>query len=195
MIIGLTGSIAGGKTTSAKFLKQLGMYTIDADKIAHDLTNLDSPVLYEVLRVFGTDILYENGTLNRKKLAYIIFSDNYMKLKLEKILHKHIVFNIERKIRCNINKYKNILLDVPLLFETGLHNICDLTIVIYTSYQYQIKRLMCRDNLSYEQINKRIINQFPITSKMQLADVIVNNLGSKKDLKKKMKRLYKLFNS
>jgi dephospho-CoA kinase len=195
MIIGLTGSIAGGKTTSAQYFKKLGMYIIDADIISHELTKLGTSVLYEIICTFGKDILYYNGQLNRNKLANIIFSDYSMKNKLEKILHKYVVLHIKTLIACNINKYKHILLDVPLLFETELHKICDLNVVVYTSYNTQLERLKLRNNFNYEQIKQRIMGQFPIKIKMQLSDFIINNLGSKKDLENNVQKLYRLIDA
>jgi dephospho-CoA kinase len=192
MIIGLTGSIAGGKTTTAQYFKTLGMYIIDADLISHELTKIGTQGLYEIVRIFGKDILYYNGQLNRKKLSNIIFYNYHMKVKLEKILHRYIILHIENLIKYNIKKYKYILLDAPLLFETELHKLCDVNIVIYTSYNDQIERLKLRNNFNYEQIKQRIMGQLPISIKMQLSDFIINNIGSKKDLKSKIKHLYSL---
>jgi dephospho-CoA kinase len=195
MIIGLTGSIAVGKTTTAQYFKEFGLYVIDADRIAHELTKLGSPILYDVVHIFGKDILCYNGQLNRNKLATIIFSDCSMKVKLEKIIHKYVMLRIKKLITYNVHKYKHILLDVPLLFETGLHRLCDCNIVVYTSYNTQIARLKLRNNLNYGQIKQRILGQWPIKCKIQLSDFIIRNIGSKKDLKTNVQKLYRLIDS
>ncbi|MDR0915097.1 MAG: dephospho-CoA kinase [Endomicrobium sp.] len=195
MIIGLTGSIAVGKTTTAQYFKTLGLYVIDADRIAHELTKLGSPVLHEIVRIFGKDILYYNGQLNRNKLATIIFSDYSMKVKLEKIIHKYVMLRIQNLITYNVHKYKHILLDVPLLFETGLHRLCDCNIVVYTSYNTQIARLKLRNNFNYVQIKQRLLGQWSIKFKIKLSDFIISNIGSKKDLKTNVQKLYRIIDA
>ncbi len=87
MIIGLTGSIATGKSQSSKIFKQLGCYIIDADKISRTLTTKDSKCLKDIIGTFGTDVLKDDGTLNRKKLGEIVFNDKQLKIELERIIH------------------------------------------------------------------------------------------------------------
>jgi dephospho-CoA kinase len=191
MIIGLTGGIAAGKSESAKYFEELGAYSIDADAISRELTAKGMPALTELVKIFGQDILCSNGNLNRKKLANIIFSDKELKLKLEKVLHGYIISGINEIISHKINKY-NIIINAPLLFEVGLDRICDKIVVVWVPYDIEAKRLALRDNLNAEEIKKRIDSQMPIEEKVKLADFMIDNSGSKKDLKKKITGLYKL---
>ena len=192
MIIGLTGGIATGKSESAKHFKKLGAYIIDADEIARRLTEKGMPALNEIVKYFGADILRADGSLKRKKLAEIIFSDPESKLKVEKILHAYIISCIN-DIAARKYKKHDIVIDAPLLFEVGLDRICDKIIVIWAPYDIQAKRLASRDGLNKEQVKKRINSQMPIEKKAELADYIVDNSGSKAALGKKIKELYPLF--
>jgi dephospho-CoA kinase len=194
MIIGLTGGIAAGKSESAKYFESLGAYAIDADAIAHELTAKGMPALNELVKSFGAGILLPAGDLNRKKLADIIFSDEKAKLKIEKILHAHIISRVNETISQNIKKC-NIVIDVPLLFEVGLDRICDKIVVVRVSYDIQIQRLSLRDKLNADQAKKRISSQMPMEKKVKLANFVIGNSGSKEDLQKRVKDLYKLLTS
>jgi len=190
MIIGLTGSIATGKSQSSKIFKQLGCYIIDADKLSRTLTVKNSKCLTDIVKVFGKDILKSNGELNRKKLGSIVFSNKAAKTELEKIIHPHIIKKTNEVIA---KKYKtvDIIVDAPLLFEVGLDRVCDKVIVIYAKYHLQLKRLMKRDNLSKQEAEKRIALQMPIEEKMKLADITIDNSGTLAELKKNIKFIYK----
>jgi dephospho-CoA kinase len=194
MVIGLTGSIATGKSESAKYFEELGAHSIDADTISRELTAKGMPALNKLINFFGHDILCSNGILNRKKLASIIFSDKQAKLKVEKLLHTYIISRINEIISHKINKY-NVVVNAPLLFEVGLDKICDKTVVIWLPYDIQTKRLAKRDNLNAEEIEDRISSQMPIEEKVKLADFVIDNTGSKKKLRKNIKNLYKLLTS
>ncbi len=191
MIIGLTGSIATGKSQSSKIFKKLGCYIIDADKLSRTLTTKDSKCLKEIVETFGTDILNYNGTLNRKKLGQIVFNDKQAKMDLERIIHPHIINKTNEIIAKKYNK-TNIIVDAPLLFEVGLDRVCDKVIVIYARYHIQITRFMKRDNLSKEEAIKRIALQMPIEDKMKLADITIDNSGTLLELKKNIKFIYRI---
>jgi dephospho-CoA kinase len=192
MIIGLTGGIAAGKSESAKYFESIDDYaTIDSDAIAHELTAKGMPALDELVKSFGIGILFSDGDLNRKKLADIIFSDEKAKLRIEKILHTHIISRIDEIISQNIKK-RNIVIDAPLLFEVGLDRICDKIVVMRVSYDIQVQRLALRDKLNEDQSKKRISSQMPMGKKVELADFVIDNAGSKEDLKERVKDLYKL---
>jgi dephospho-CoA kinase len=194
MIIGLTGGIASGKSESAKYFESLDAYVIDADEIAHELAAKGMPTLGELAKNFGTGVLLPSGDLNRKKLADIIFSDEKAKLKIEKIFHGHIISCINETISQNIKKC-NIVLDAPLLFEVGLDRICDKIVVVWVSDDIQVERLSLRDKLNADQAKKRINSQMPLGEKIELADFVIDNSGSKEDLKKRVRGLCELLTS
>jgi dephospho-CoA kinase len=194
MIIGLTGGIATGKSEAAKIFKQSGCYIIDADKISKQLTSKGSDVLKKIEESFGAGILTSKKTLNRKKLANLIFNDKGAKLQLERILHVYIIKKIN-EIAAKKYKDADIIIDAPLLFEVGLDRICEKVVVIYAKHSLQIKRFMKRDRLSKEEAKKRIAVQMPIEEKMMLATVVIDNSSSLKDLEKNIKRIYSCFKS
>jgi dephospho-CoA kinase len=195
MIIGLTGGIASGKSESAKYFEELGAFCIDADAVAKELTCKDKPALQEIAKVFGDDILSVEGTLNREKLADIIFSDVSSKLKVEEILHSRIISRINEIISKEISEKEVIVVNAPLLFETGLDKVCDKIVTIKISYDIQVERLALRDGLNDDEIKKRIASQMPMEEKVKLSDFVVDNSGSKKDLKKKIENIYRLLTS
>jgi dephospho-CoA kinase len=195
MIIGLTGSIGTGKSESAKYFEALGVCSIDADLISRYFTNRGMPALNVLVKNFGQDILHSGGILNRKKLADIIFSNKQAKLMVEKILHVYIVTCINKIISYKIKNKRIIIINAPLLFETGLDVICDRIVTIWLPHDVQMKRLILRDQLDIDVIKKRIDSQMSIEKKIKLSDFIIDNTGSKKDLKNDICDLYKLLTS
>ena len=189
MIIGLSGGIATGKSEASKIFKQLGCYIIDADKISKQLTSKGSDVLRKIVESFGTNILTKKGSLNRKKLGHLIFSNKGAKLQLERILHVYILKKINEIVA---KKYKDvdIIIDAPLLFEVGLDRICDKVVVIYAKYSLQLKRFMKRDKLQKQEAEQRIAVQMPIEEKMMLATVVIDNSFTLKELNKNIKQIY-----
>ena len=157
MIIGLTGGIATGKSTVAKFLKELNITVIDSDKIAHEiLTYRDT--IDEIRREFGKIVIDKDGSINRKKLGEIVFDDLNKLKKLESITHHKIFEVIDKRIKQNKDG-KIIVLDAPLLFETSLDKKVDETWVVYTSKETQINRIIERDNLNKKEDSKKTKNQ------------------------------------
>lgn len=194
MIIGLTGGIATGKSESAKYFEELGVYSIDADAISRDVTKHGMPALAELVKIFGNDILRYDGNLDRKKLANIVFSDKQSKLEVEKVLHAYIFSRVNEIVLRKTNKH-DVVVNAPLLFEVGLDRICDKIVVIWIPYDIEVKRLALRDNLNATEIKKRIDSQMPLEKKVELADFVIDNSGSKKELKEKIINLHKLLTS
>ncbi|MDR1511226.1 MAG: dephospho-CoA kinase [Endomicrobium sp.] len=195
MIIGLTGGIAAGKSETAKFFESFGAYNVDADKISRELTENNKPDLKRLVDEFGQNILYADGTLDREKLANMIFSDKKIKFNVEKILHPCIISCINETVSQHKISNDMILINAPLLFEVGLDKICDKSVVIWTSYDVQVNRLAMRSKLDVYQAKKIISSQMPIKEKIELADFVIDNSGSKADLKRNVENFYKLLTS
>jgi dephospho-CoA kinase len=192
MIIGLTGGIATGKSESAKYLQELGAYCIDADLISKELTQKGLPAFHSLVKEFGENILLSDGSLDRKKLGNIIFSNKKSKSKVEEILHTHIIYHINKIVLKKKNEYNIVIINAPLLFEVGLDRLCDKVIVVWAPHKIEIARLVIRDNLNIQEAKKRIQSQMPIGKKMELADFVVDNSGTKQKLKRNITSLYKL---
>ena len=173
-IIGLTGGSGTGKSEAAKFLASLGAVHLDADAISHELTEPGGEALEPIRAEFGEDVFREDGTLDRRALANITFSDPARKRALEAILHPRIQRDIMRGIdRAAEEGAKVVILDVPLLFETGMDALCDETWVLSADPETQVARVMMRDRVEREQVEARIQNQMPAEEKEKLATQVI----------------------
>ena len=191
MIIGLTGGIASGKSTVSNILRQQDVYIIDADKIAHQIMQKGHKGYKKVVDQFGESILDSQNQIDRAKLGEIVFSDNEKLKKLENITHPLVISVIKEKIEKKQGDYEHIIVDAPLLFESGLDSLTDQDWVVYVDYDIQLKRLMKRDDLSREEAKNRIKKQLSLEKKKELADVVINNNGSIKELEEKVLHKWK----
>ncbi|MFP4017090.1 MAG: dephospho-CoA kinase [Halanaerobiales bacterium] len=182
MIIGLTGGIASGKSTVSSILDELGAALIDSDKLAHDVLK-EKPVCDRIIENFGTQVLNENGEVNRSRLGEIVFNDPEKRKRLENITHPVIISRIHKKIKEYEKQNRIIVLDAPLLFKVNLDRIVDQTWVVYVDRETQIKRLMARSTLNYEDARARVESQLSLEKKKAMADVVINNMHSIAQLK------------
>ena len=172
MIIGITGSIACGKSTVSGYLKSEGYVVIDADKIGHEA--LDSDYVKEkLILTFGNDIL-ENNKINRRKLGELVFGNSSNLNVLNSIIHPEIRKKILEKIDKNNDK-ELIFIDVALLFEAKFDDLVDKIIVVYVDENTQLTRLMKRNSISKKEALSRIVSQMSPIEKAKLGDYTVNN--------------------
>jgi len=193
MRVGLTGSIATGKSSVANMLKELGVYIIDADEIAHDALKKTEKPYKQILDVFGSNILDEQGNIDRKKLGSIVLNDKQKLAVLESIIHPYVQQKrkeIEESILQN-DRNAVIIYDVPLLFEKHLENSFDKIIVVYVPKDIQIKRLMKRQNISYDEALNLINLQICIEEKKKKADFVIDNSYSLENTKKQVLEVFK----
>lgn len=193
LFIGLTGSIATGKSLAAKEFEKLGCYVIDADELAHKTLMKDSNIYHKIIAVFGRGIIGENENIDRKKLSAIVLNDKEKLKLLENMVHPEVERLRNEEINNITKKDKNavIIYDVPLLFEKKMRNLFNYTIVVYAPFDIQIKRLMARNNLSYEEAEKRISIQMPISKKVKSADFVIDNSGSIENTKNQIRNIFK----
>ena len=190
LILGITGGLATGKSSVAQMFGNLGAKVVSADKIARELLKPRSLYFERVVKEFGQEIL-KNGEIDRKKLADIVFKDRSKLKRLERIVHPQV----KKMIRKEIQAYKKftkkgvIVLDVPLLFEAGLEKFVQYTIVVKASRKEQLKRAQ-KLSLDRNKALERIRAQWPLGAKLRLADIVINNEGSKKQTEKKVKRIW-----
>lgn len=158
-IIGITGNSGSGKSTIAKSIKEkYNGIIIDADKIAKEMTNYNSKYLEEIIRIFGTKII-KNNKLDRKELSKIVFNDKKERDKLNKLTFKYVVDEIKNRINIIKGKDEFIILDVPLLFESKLNELCDFVIGVIADQNEKVDRICKRDNINQEEALKRIKSQ------------------------------------
>lgn len=175
-ILGITGGIASGKTTVTSYLKSKNIFVIDSDQIVHDLYEFDKSMREEIENLLHIDLNMQDY---KKEIARIIFNNDSLRLNLNQIIHPRVYQMIERLIALNSHE-RLIVLDIPLLFETRMQNLCDWISVVYVSKQIQIKRLMLRNQMKEHDARLRIDSQMPLDEKRKLAHYVLDN---QKDLK------------
>lgn len=181
--IGLTGSIATGKSTVARLIQSLDLPVIDADHISHQITKRGADGYAEVVSHFGNDIVALDLEIDRKKLGEIIFQDLKKKKELENILHPLIHAQVQRlKVQYQKQAQRMCFYDVPLLFENNLQEQFDDVVLVWCDFQIQLARLMQRNKLTRDDALLRIANQKPMTLKVYGADYCLDNSGTETDL-------------
>ncbi|MEC0133698.1 MULTISPECIES: dephospho-CoA kinase [Paenibacillus] len=179
MIIGLTGGIASGKSTVSALLVNKGARLVDADVIAREVMLPGHEVLAAAAKQFGKEILFPDGTLNRAKLGEIVFQDPVALQTLNNLTHPAIRQEIKNRMYSMEQEEPKrlIIVDIPLLFESGLETLFHEIVVVYVPREVQITRLMERNRLSLEEAEARLNAQMDIEQKRNKADYIIDNSG------------------
>lgn len=177
MNIGLTGGIATGKSTVSQMLVKRGALLIDADVIAREVMEPGHPVLQAVRERFGSDVIYDDGTLNRKRLGEIVFSDPEKLKALNGLTHPAIRAEMRKRMAAYeaADPGRLVVVDIPLLYESGLETMFEQVMVVYVPRELQLERLMQRDELTLEQAEARIRAQMDIEKKKERADILIDN--------------------
>lgn len=192
LIIGITGSFGTGKTTVANMFKELGVKVIDADRIAHRLMDENKEGFKKVVKIFGKGILNASGSIDKRKLARIVFKKRSQLKKLSQAIHP-MVINIMYKRLDRMRKSDPnaiVVLDIPLLIEAGLKDRVDSIIVVKTNKETQIIRCMHRMKLSRPEVLMRIRAQLHIRKKERIADFVIDNSGSLDKTRRQVKRIW-----
>ncbi|MDF7669563.1 dephospho-CoA kinase [Lactobacillus sp. ESL0703] len=190
LVLGLTGGIASGKSTADAFFKKQQLPIIDSDLIAHDILNVGEAGYHQVVQQFGRNFLNPDQTINRHQLGEVVFSDPKQLSILNKITHPLIFQIIQTKITQNKQAGEQlVILDAPVLFESGAQKYCDKTLLITVSEEMQIKRLMARDGLTRKAALNRINSQMPLAKKVKLADYVITNTGTIEELEAQLAQL------
>ena len=193
IIVGLTGSVGTGKSTVTNFFRELGAYIIDWDELAREVTRPHLRAWKEIVEYFGKDFLNEDLTINRQKLAEIVFSDKGKVAKLNQIVHPE-VFKEDERITNEIKSLDPdalIIKDIPLLFELTRPIFVDKVVVVSVSEQTQLRRLE-EKGMSREDTQSRIKSQLPLEEKIKSADFVINNDGPLEETKKQVEEIYSL---
>lgn len=190
-LIGLTGGIATGKSTAARFFAEAGARLVDADQLAREVVKPGCPALAAIREAFGPAVFRPDGTLDREALGTKVFGDEDARARLNAIIHPRVAeagrLAVEA-IRAE-DPEALIVYDVPLLYESGTQDRFDVVVVVYVSRQEQKRRLMVRDGLSPEAAEARISSQMDIEEKARRADHVVANTGTVEELREKVTRL------
>lgn len=180
LVVGLTGNIGSGKSSVARFLKEMGARVIDTDQVARDVVAPGTPALNQIVKHFGTGVLNADGTLDRPKMAQIVFNDPEALKRLNSIVHPAI----RAEILKDIADYKTkrdaplLVIEAPLLIETGMNKIVDQVWLVIVDAKTQIQRVMKRDNATAEQVTRRLVAQMPQEDKLPYAHRVIDNSGT-----------------
>ena len=193
-VIGLTGGIATGKTTVVDMFRQLGAVVIEADAIAREVVVPGSPALQQIVETFGKEVLRPDGTLDRGRLATIIFTDESARLRLNAITHPRI----RQRIKEDVARLRAadpsavVIIDVPLLLDTAGRDVFGLNgvIVVSADQEVQIDRVMTRDGLSRDEALQRLASQRPVAEKAKEADWAIDNSGTMEETRRQVELLW-----
>ncbi|XP_013378810.1 dephospho-CoA kinase domain-containing protein isoform X2 [Lingula anatina] len=191
-LVGLTGGIATGKSTVSKMFADLGIPVIDADKLSRQVVRPGTLGAKKICKQFGLEVFHPNGQLNRDLLGQIVFSDAHKRKILNSIVHPEVYkATVWAIVKYFFQGHQFIILDFPLLFETG-NTVPYLSeiVVVSCDKETQLKRLMARDGLTESQAKLRIQAQMPLEEKCKKATHIIDNTGSIQKTSSRTKALF-----
>jgi len=190
LVIGLTGGIASGKSTVAQMFQQCGITVVDADVIAKEAVEQGMPAYQKIVETFGQGVLLETGDIDRRKLGEIVFANEEKRLQLNAIVHpevrKMMIKQRDEAIRAG---ERFVVLDIPLLYESGLEHLTDKVIVVWVPKELQLERLMKRNRFNEDEALNRIHAQHSLDEKKKRADAVIDNSGSLKDTEAQLHQL------
>jgi len=190
--VGLTGGIATGKSTVVRMLVGKGARVIDHDGLVHTLQEPGKPVWKRIVEAFGRDILGADERIDRKKLGSLVFDDEQRRRTLEGIVHPAVLEEAQRR-RDEIAHEDGqaiVLSDIPLLLEVGMKDLFDLILLVYAPPEVQIRRVMKRNKMTRDEAVARLKAQMPIDEKLGLADVVIRNDGTMRELEQSVDEVW-----
>lgn len=191
-VLGLTGGIGCGKSMAAEYLKTLGAAHIDADAISRSMTRENGPALPAIRARFGNDVFHENGALNRAAMAQLVFNNTGAKKDLEDILHPMILNHIRESIReADRRGDRVVILDVPLLFESGMNTLCDEVWTMSVPEDVQLARVCERDGAAPGAAAARIAGQMKMNERNARADRVIDSNRSFEETRAELKELFR----
>lgn len=194
LIIGLTGGIVSGKSTVARMFKDLGAKIVDADKLGHKVILPQGAAWKRIIKIFGKDILQKDRTINREKLGKIVFANQNLLKKLNRITHPEIIKLIKKEISLakddSKEEKKILIIDAALIYETKIDRLMDKIIVVYLDEEEQLERLIKRNNLSEKEALQKIKSQIPLKEKIEIADYVIDNSNSLDKTKEQVETIW-----
>ncbi len=195
MKIGLTGGIASGKSTVSTHLSSLGATIIDADQITHQLMRAGEIIWRRIVEEFGEEILLKDNSIDRRRLGSIIFNDQQARERLNNITHPIIIAIIKERLNHLEESETIVIADIPLLIEVGIVDFFDEIWLAYVNQDLQLQRLMKRDRIKREAALAKINSQMSLDKKKEYADRIIENNGTRQELRVKVEQIWLEVNS
>lgn len=192
LLVGLTGSIATGKSTVSRMFAHLGARVLDADVLAREVVMPGQPAYLKIVEEFGPEVVQEDGTLDRKALGAIVFADPARRKRLEEITHPAIAARQQRILSVlDEEAFEGIVIwDVALLFETGGVARMDRVVVVATDPETELARLMARDGMAETAARARMASQMPVAEKAKRAHYVIDNSADRAHTERQVKTVY-----
>ena len=192
LLVGLTGGIATGKSTVSHMLRGLGAEIIDADLLAREVVEPGRPAWHEIVGEFGRDVVSPDGTLDRKKLGAIVFTDPERRKRLEAITHPAIRAAVQARLdELAARGFAGIVFyDAAILIEALGHKDVERMVVVITDEATQAARLRGRDGTDDAEGRRRIASQMPLAEKAKLADYVIDNSGDREATAEQVRRVF-----
>ena len=189
LLVGVTGGIGSGKSVVCELLAQLGRCVLSADAVARSLTESDSQVKESIRSTFGIEVFHSNGELDRKKLAEMVFSDERLRKRLNKIVHPKVFSSLQHHVDSLLphQRLPYVVIEAALIYETGLHKNLDYVIVVDAREKSRISRVMKRDGITRREVLSRMNSQLPSSRKIGMADFAIHNNGKISELYSRVK--------
>jgi dephospho-CoA kinase len=196
MLVALTGGVATGKSTVAEIFRTLGAVIIDFDILARTVVEPGKKPYELITGFFGEEILNPDKTISRKRLSAIVFNDQVKRKRLESFTHPYIwdEFTILAGKAASRNKKAIILGVIPLLIEGGMDDLFSKVILVYSSPETQLNRLMKRDSITRERAQKILDAQMPIDQKISHANFVINNNNTILEADKEVRQIWEKLN-
>ncbi len=190
--VGLTGGCCTGKSTVAEMFSRVGAEVVSADRIVHRLLREDEEVKTGVLAAFGEGVLANDGSIDRGKLAAIVFTDNLSLTRLTAVIHPKVWREMARLFEEVERRgaHEICVAEVPLLIEEGAIHLYDVVVVVTAGYRNQLARFLQGGGKSKEDLDRRIANQMDLAEKVKLADYVIDNDGSPEQTFAEVKNIY-----
>jgi dephospho-CoA kinase len=192
IVVGLTGGIASGKSTVSKIFERCGAVILDADQIARQIVAPGLPAWKEICEQFGDHLLNHDGTIDRLRLGELVFKEQRLRRQLEAIIHPRVRYHIDDQVR-RLHRSRPeavVVLDIPLLLETGMEKGLAEIIVVFASPAIQRQRLMLRDGYSAQEAQMRIDAQMSMDQKRRRATISIDNSGDRATTEKQTIAIY-----
>lgn len=192
LVLGVTGGIASGKSTVAHMLAELGAPIIDFDRMAREVAAPGEPAFEEIVAYFGEQVKGPDGTLDRKRLSDMVFSDPEKRKTLEGMTHPRILDRFMRKVHEMARTHGHGIVQavIPLLFEVNLIPLVHKILVVYIPPHKQMERLMARDHITRDKARRILDAQMPIDEKVKKADFVIRNEGDMDETREAVKALW-----
>ncbi|MBI2495422.1 MAG: dephospho-CoA kinase [Candidatus Omnitrophica bacterium] len=192
VVIGVTGGVGTGKSTVAGMFKRLGAVVLDADRLAHEAMEPKRLAWRRIVKAFGEGILNDDQTVNRRRLAALVFQDEQSRRRLEGIVHPQVGRAIRRELHRlrRSRRVRAVVLDVPLLVEAGAHGLVEVLVVVTAPPGVQRKRLQEKFGWSDEEMTARLAAQWELSAKVALADQVVDNSDGVDATRAQVKRIW-----